>query len=320
MSFFNNKEDVLHIELTPLGRQKLSEGKLMPAYYSFLDEDVLYDLGAANSSELNHQVKDRILVETPYLKPQTNFTDLEAKIVEKTPDLVSDTFKYNLNTMGTSKNVDDFAPTWEIVFLKNEIVSSTRNLSSSYGFHQVPQINLDIEYTISAGNINTDLPDLGTFGSPNLAPDEVFPDGTYLKIEEEEILARILERNGFLHGKSIQVEAFKFDSPTSDRLIPLTFLKRQSLIENDILMDEEQLPLNPERTPENVEYYFDFRVDREIPILEICKGIGKLNSQNPISDFEIVCPDIRKRNPTDIYASNITDQDIEDCTTKEDCD
>ena len=53
MSFFNNKEDVLHIELTPLGRQKLSEGKLMPAYYSFLDEDVLYDLGAANSSELN---------------------------------------------------------------------------------------------------------------------------------------------------------------------------------------------------------------------------------------------------------------------------
>ena len=96
MSFFNNKEDVLHIELTPLGRQKLSEGKLMPAYYSFLDEDVLYDLGAANSSELNHQVKDRILIETPYLKPQTNFTDLGAKIVEKTPDLTSDTFKYNL--------------------------------------------------------------------------------------------------------------------------------------------------------------------------------------------------------------------------------
>ena len=100
----------------------------------------------------------------------------------------------------------------------------------------------------------------------------------------------------------------------------LTFLKRQELIQGDILVDQEEIELNPERTPQNVEYYFDFRVDKEIPILEICKGIGKLNSQNPISDFEIVCPDIRKRNPTDIYGSNITDQDIEDCTTKEECD
>ena len=39
MGFFNKKEDVLHIELTPHGRYLLSIGKLLPSHYRFFDDD-----------------------------------------------------------------------------------------------------------------------------------------------------------------------------------------------------------------------------------------------------------------------------------------
>ena len=43
MSFFDRKEEVLEIELTPHGRYLLSLGELRPAFYSFFDDDVVYD-------------------------------------------------------------------------------------------------------------------------------------------------------------------------------------------------------------------------------------------------------------------------------------
>ena len=61
MSFFDKKEDVLEIVLTPHGRSLLSKGKLMPAYYAFLDDDVIYDVASVGDTEANYQVKERIL-------------------------------------------------------------------------------------------------------------------------------------------------------------------------------------------------------------------------------------------------------------------
>jgi hypothetical protein len=71
MTFFNKKEDVLKIELTPHGRKLLSMGKMKPMFYSFLDDDVLYDVSKGGASENNTQTKARILTDTPYMKPQT---------------------------------------------------------------------------------------------------------------------------------------------------------------------------------------------------------------------------------------------------------
>ena len=65
MTFFNKKEDVIKIELTPHGRKMLSEGKLKPSYYTFLDDDILYDIARGGGSENNSQTKNRITAETP---------------------------------------------------------------------------------------------------------------------------------------------------------------------------------------------------------------------------------------------------------------
>ena len=43
MTFFNKKEEVIDLELTPLGEAQLSVGRFKPTYYAFFDGDVLYD-------------------------------------------------------------------------------------------------------------------------------------------------------------------------------------------------------------------------------------------------------------------------------------
>ena len=43
MTFLDKKEQVLDIQLTQYGKYLLSKGKLKPVYYSFFDDDVLYD-------------------------------------------------------------------------------------------------------------------------------------------------------------------------------------------------------------------------------------------------------------------------------------
>ena len=36
----------------------------------------------------------------------------------------------------------------------------------------------------------------------------VYTDGTYLKVDEEQILAQILEENGFKHSDKLEIEVF----------------------------------------------------------------------------------------------------------------
>ncbi len=86
MTFFDKKEDVLDIKLTPYGRHLLSRGKLMPMYYAFLDDDIIYNVqlqttsSAGKFGEYNSEIK--IIKEV--VKPPKPLKDQkEEKIVEK---------------------------------------------------------------------------------------------------------------------------------------------------------------------------------------------------------------------------------------------
>ena len=43
MEFFNKKEEVIELKLTQFGRFMLSKGKFKPTFYSFFDDNVLYN-------------------------------------------------------------------------------------------------------------------------------------------------------------------------------------------------------------------------------------------------------------------------------------
>ena len=74
MEFFNKKEDVIDLELTPYGEYLLLKGKFKPDQYAFFDDEILYDSKCTDvdSEEAQNDIKDRIK-EVPRLKTQSVF-------------------------------------------------------------------------------------------------------------------------------------------------------------------------------------------------------------------------------------------------------
>ncbi len=336
MPFFDKKEDVLDIKLTPYGRHLMSKGKLMPKYYAFLDDDIVYDVkhtteSPVNGAETNSQIKTRIIDETPSLKPLYTFNSLEAELGEtETFDVsaaeveisnysneylnnfrpVNDTNTRHLqNTLGTSKHGSFNAPRWDITLLDGEIeaaINHTSSLPNSTGISSpsasvihIPQIDCEMTYTIEVKNVNIEEPN----ESSNLDI-QVYEDGTYLDIQEEYFLADILEKNGFIHDESYEIQVFMYDEREapydengfSDSFKPLKFMNKliakNYRVEKDIFIeDPSQTQMEADR--HTVEYYFDLRVDEEIPETDICKAISEIQSQGIyIKDFNIKCPDL----------------------------
>ena len=153
MTFFNKKEDVLKIELTPHGRKLLSQGKLMPYYYAFLDDDILYDGSNNGVSENNSQTKNRILSETPYMKPQTNYKGIDSK--KSDDDNKLEETRFLQQKLGSNSPTTDRTSAWRITTLLGEINSSSDALTgSTTQTMNIPQLELELNYTMSVRQRN----------------------------------------------------------------------------------------------------------------------------------------------------------------------
>tara|TARA_B100000131_G_scaffold70970_2_gene67411 strand:+ start:381 stop:1397 length:1017 start_codon:yes stop_codon:yes gene_type:complete len=337
MSFFDKKFDVLDIQLTPYGRHLLQNGKLMPMYYAFFDDDVIYDSQAAGFTEKNSDVKNRILNETPVLRAHYLFKNLEDSMGKDQPfpttqhDKVKrpgadERSKFLQYSLGTSDPTKEKAPAWQIFALQNEFSASTNQLSSStFQNVNIPQLDFDIDYEISIENINDQPSSRGMMSTPDQQVGEAMADGTYVKVEQEQVLLHILEKNGFLYGDALELEVFMYEvtgSATGEQsftgeLIPLKFQQRKQAIVNDILIDDPEEDNiferpQPKDFHKYVEYYFDCRLDKEIPLKDLCEGIGRLKATGSPVDFDIECPDdAANLDGVSIYSSNVTDR--EDC-------
>jgi hypothetical protein len=318
MSFFNKKEDVISIELTPYGRSLLSAGKLMPEYYAFFDDDILYDTEAAGFSELNNEIFQRIIEETPRLRPQRDVTSVENTIFnferseENSRPHTKTKLNYYSEPLGTSNQVSDDGPSWKVTLLQGEITGSiaTQLSGSDVYMRQIPQINCDIEYTMQIRNTADDPPVAGQSITPTTPVSSIYNDGTYIELIEEQILAQIKENEGFLFKDGIEVEVYLFDDTEQDNLIPLKFLPEQNRIVNGFLIEEELA--NIDITPEYVEYYINFNVDSEISNEDICKGVNKLKSLDLQVGIEVECEDTSSVD-YNIYGTRVGDSDLEIC-------
>ena len=330
MSFFDKKEDVINIELTPYGRSLMAKGQLLPAYYSFFDDDILYDSQAAGFTEEQNVIRTRILEETPRLKPQRNIQSVEGTInvYETTEEDQSPHTAFNLkyltDGMGTSDQTSDYAPSWKSTFIQGEIsgsVSSAITGSSTSCVRQIPQIDTTIEYTMEVANVNDNPPVQGQLTTPKAPVSTVYPDGTYIKLIEEQILCQLIEKSGFLFKDGLEVEVFLYQSDTEGDLKPLKFYPPSVQIKNGILLDETSDDMDNEDDnldPNYVEYYINFNTDRQIPDVDICRGIQTLKSQNVELSLDVECPDTDGVF-FDIYGTRVGEGDIIDCPDGEDC-
>jgi|9_EtaG_2_1085328.scaffolds.fasta_scaffold06340_2 hypothetical protein len=314
MTFFNKKEDVLKIELTPHGRKMLSMGKLKPVYYTFLDDDVLYDGAQGGVSENNSQSKDRILSETPYMKPQTNYKGVDTSL--RNEDNKVEQVTYLQQIIGSNNTAETRAAGWNVTTLLGEIENSSKTLTGSTTATQpIPQLEYEINYTMSVGNQNQlELGGTGLLFNTEL-PSIIKPDGSYVKIEEEQVLLNMFEKNGFFHKDSYEIEVYLYEQDEIEIDKKLKFFTQDTQIQNGMLVDQgNQMMLSPneEVSTENVEYYLDINVDKEIPEEDICSGLRRLKAKDIFLDLEVECPD-RENLDINIYGSRITQEDLEDC-------
>ena len=147
MSFFDSKEEVLDFELTSYGKFLLSKGMLKPSYYSFHDETVIYDkqyAGIADSTQNN--IEPRIQEETPMLKVLANDFSIETARKEKL-NIEEKKLYSKLFSLSTAPTQIQNAPSWNVIALKNTLLSASYTTTITTGQHfNIPQLFFSCSY------------------------------------------------------------------------------------------------------------------------------------------------------------------------------
>jgi len=301
MTFFNKKEDVIQIELTPHGRKLLSEGKLMPYGYSFFDDDIIYESQKGGGTENNTNTKTRILVDTPSIRPQSCYKGVET---EHTNQLTNENDNLLLHPIGTNKPSATKVNAWDVTMIRGEISASSGFMSSSSPIVHIPQIECEINYEMSIKNYSNAVED-----PVNSYSSEVSDEGNYLLVEEEQLLMNILEKNGFSYKDSLNVEVYLFsqDEATIEKI---PFIKTQQKVVNDMFVEDSQQSSALTNQTVVSDYFYLF-LDKEINTDDICQGIKNLKDNDIYLGLEIECEDVDIEQNVNIYQTSVTS--IEDC-------
>ena len=345
MKFFNPKEEVLDIKLTNYGRHLLSKGLWRPTFYSFMDDNVLYDSQYGGFTESKNSAEGRIQDETPLLRSQGIFNGRDEHLFDGVGDI---TDRMRLSTyekmtvmpfsLGTSALDSTKIPAIRMQFLEGEIkdlefnsTGSTRTTKTggasnalSHQLLKIPQIEMDVEYKITVAPPNT--PEKRFEVDPALTPGTLYADGNEVLVGPEQIIIVAEEINAPFDFHNFDIEVYEitddFDVNGEQIKVPLNFVKPLEMVENNILLDREEAEVKagringatPPLDPSFVSYYFDINVDSEISETILCKSISQLSRKGKslFTDVNITCPDLSDVIVEPIYASDALDEDCPD--------
>ena len=127
-------------------------------------------------------------------------------------------------------------------------------------------------------------------------------------------MLRVKESSTFDEKENFHIKAFKVVKQTGGSLVyeKMTFPLKHKKIINDMFVEGEQ-PEEDSFGNGNTSYYFDILVDKEIPNEDYCETIGDLPVRNIYLDEEIICSDEDIISPLNIYATQVSPDDLEDC-------
>ena len=219
--FLDKNQTVYDIKITAYGKYLIANGKFKPHYYTFLDDNVVYDSNYVGYSEHQNETHNRIKNETEYLEGLVDFESVEKRagrvrkfvprdsIVLESERLTPQRSNfYYEKFIGDAFNSSDkqLAPAMKIVALKGEISSSSgKDLKNNL---QVPQLNMEATYTLKS------------FEPMNLAVNETkysnllnttrqFSDNKIIALEPEDLLIYAEELNtdllNLVAGKHVQI-------------------------------------------------------------------------------------------------------------------
>ena len=309
MEYFNQKEEVLDIQLTQYGKYLLSQGRFKPLYYAFFDDDIIYDMEAATTEEAQNDIETRITGSSLRLKTQHVFRGIETDVKKAHRKIKSGEAAMgsravtpgpeNLalaNPLGHSDYVSQYRPSWSLRVEEGEITSTSDvyTLSSKNVDYvplvKIPQINMDMEYETHVRKLTTEesnelegLEEFDLLGDFFFKEGQLTPfgkDGQYLTLEEESVVLSLDEMNVLFKNKNFDIEVFEIQENTEDGGI-----KREDLIP---LKFSDPNNLEEEITSEHVDYYFDLFVDEEIVADEPPQQLGSqyILPENTTEDCE----------------------------------
>jgi hypothetical protein len=245
--FFNRKEEVIDLQLTQHGKRLLSRGTLKPVYYTFHDDDVLYDSRYGGFDEVQNDIHGRI---KDALRPKAQYvyTGVETNIKKATNvgaevfsegsyknEFIASGEKLNVlpQCLGASDPNTRNAPAWNISLYRAPISSSSPGYSGSIGgtvaipqLEVVHQINTYVGVDAGQFDFSQDYEFQEVFsalaeqelvaqklGQPvelfQLAP--TFDDGTFLYEEQSYVFVDARENNTTFMKENFDVEVFRID-------------------------------------------------------------------------------------------------------------
>jgi hypothetical protein len=358
MKFLDKKEQVLDIQMTPYGEYLLSQGKFKPEYYAFYDDNILYESQYSGYVDNQNNIEPRTQEDTPQLGTQTVFSDRDIFIRKGLTSLLGEAFagpgigggidpleparlgtdewtrahanisyferhRYGpQHCLGKSDVLKTDTPAWSVSMFRGEITGSARAVTGSTTHTlNIPQLDVTLTYKINTVNEKRFISD------SELAIE--YPNGQFLDVRPEIVLSQVIERNAEFTKENFDIEVFEVMESSipgtetkTEKLRPLKFKKPYSLVQGDILLDEKEIFTPPDTPPttEDVEYYFDIRVDGGISEQLICSSISELESRGLYVDTEIVCEDVKNISLVDIYSTDAAAEPCPDDAGEDPCD
>jgi hypothetical protein len=346
VAFFNKKEEVIDLELTPFGEALLSAGHFKPVYYAFFDDDILYDAsGSAGVVEVQNDSEPRIQANTPKRKTQYVFSGIETNLTPMV-ELARDPFIRNLaarlgfevsdysffpplidkeysftEPIGSMEVGSKYVPSWDIKVLQGELSAAVNYQTSSVSsgiysnVRRIPQLDFELNYEVAVGT--TDQFDISGPIRERIVS-RVYDDGTflYLKKERPALIFAVDELHTEL-DRDYDIEVFEIlpqEINGKQQLKTLYFEKQAQTIVNNILIDNPVSLPPAQLGPNDVEYFFQVNLDHNIPEETICPRITDLRTRGlQVDDIPYNCPDVQEVDRLNIYRTNIGDGDVEEC-------
>lgn len=232
MSFFNKKEEVISIELTNYGRELLTKGTFKPVYYSFYDNEIIYNSSCMSQIELQNETEERILQNSFTIKPQTKVT---GSVDDSSFGIIDTKLLANLlgEPIGLSDSSVQYMPSWNINFLNAEIEQI--NSGST-----IPEVILKDTYVDII--IEKDFSNNFSVGQNEiilLTPKEN-GDDSFVKLKNASVIMSIKEENVIDIGENFLIEVLYGDNEQPLNIYNSAISNFNVVDDNNILLDKTE--------------------------------------------------------------------------------
>jgi len=321
--FLNKKEQVIDFKLTNYGNYLLSIGNFKPTYYTFLDDNVVYDSAYfGRTGETQNQIQKRIKEETQYIESLVLFEEVGSN---ELPNTEMNFFPSDVTPIQKTTRIDEFrlnsiigdsfvgedkqkVPSWKIVSLRSDIISSTE--VDTINNTRIPQINITAkyhkkivdrqEYVNRTFNTSTDR-DLQVVS-------RAFADDKVIYLDLAEPLIYVEEVNTEVLNQNFDIEVFQVQdgtASTSEKLIKKYFQNKKEQIVDGLMVAAN--PINStieDLTDDAIEKLFSVYVDGEIDSETACKLASEFNKESFLIDLDFDCNETTQQDLFyDIYGS-----------------